>query len=118
MSFYLTTDAVAAAVHDVAAITGEGSTLMLDYMDPSIAEGTTTHAGARRLARSVERRGESYRSGFTDEDIERVLGDAGFQVREQVRMADLGQRYGGPEGVWCRTDDLFRIVRAERREPA
>ena len=118
VSFYLTTDAVAAALRDMAAITTGGSTLLLDYMDPSIADGTTTHAGARRLARSVERRGESYRSGFTDEDIERVLGGPGFQVREQVHMADLGHRYGGPEGVWCRTDDLFRIVRAERRGSA
>jgi methyltransferase (TIGR00027 family) len=114
VSYYLTRDALAGALADVAAVSATGSTLLLDYIDPEIPDGTTSHPGARRLARSVERRGEPYRSGFTDEGMRDLLRDAGFGVREQLRMPDLGRRFGGPDGAWCRTDDLFGVVRAER----
>ena len=114
VSYYLTREAVSRALEDAAAVSAPGSTLLVDYMDPAIPDLSTDHAGARRLARSVIRRGEPYRSGYTDTEIEEVLGAAGFALREQLRMPDLGRRYGGADGPWCRTDDLVGVVRAER----
>jgi methyltransferase (TIGR00027 family) len=112
MSMYLTREAFDRALAEVGALSAPGSLLVFDYMDRSVVDGTTEHVGARRLARSVARRGEPYTMGLDPARVEVVLREHGYVVRDHARTRALSERYGG---AWCRTDEYLGVVTAERR---
>jgi methyltransferase (TIGR00027 family) len=109
---YLTPEAFERTLADMSAFAAPGSRLVLDYMDPDVIDGSTTHAGARRLARTVRRRGEPYLLGLTADDLEHRLGQAGFALRDLARTAELARRFGGAAGTWCRTEDFMGVATA------
>jgi hypothetical protein len=76
-----------------------------------VVDGTTEHVGAKRLARSVARRGEPYTMGIDACRIEAGLSDHGYALRDHARTRELAERYGG---AWCRTDEYLGVVTAER----
>jgi methyltransferase (TIGR00027 family) len=114
VSYYLTREALDATVADIATFSSAASRLVLDYMDPAVIDGTTSHAGARRLSKNVARRGEPYQLGFTPGELGELLARAGFAVRGDASMEEIGRRLHGAEPLWCRTDDFVRILSAER----
>jgi methyltransferase (TIGR00027 family) len=114
VSFYLTAEGLRGALEDLAALSAPGSRLVMDYLDQGVTAGTTPYAGAARAARSVERRGEPYHSGFDEPGFARLLAEAGFDVVDHARVEDLVDRYLGG-GAWCRTDDWLRVATAVRR---
>lgn len=112
--YYLTEAAATETLAELAQLMAPGSRLLADYMDPAVIDGTTPHPGARRSSRSVRRRGEALRFGLTPEGAERLLREQGFAVTDNLRVGDLAARYGPPDGVWCRLDDWFGTLVAER----
>jgi methyltransferase (TIGR00027 family) len=114
VSMYLTREAFDTALGTATDLCVSGSVLVLDYMDAAVIEGTTPYVGARRLARNVARRGEPYLLGFMPQEVDDAAEECGFHVRDHVRTRELAARYGGPQGVWCRTDDYMGVVKATR----
>jgi methyltransferase (TIGR00027 family) len=111
VSMYLTRQAFESALAEVSGFSAPGSLLVFDYIDPSVVDGTTEHVGARRLARSVARRGEPYTLGVDPSCIEAGLREHGYQLRDHARTRELAERYGG---AWCRTDEYIGVVTGER----
>ena len=111
VSMYLTAGAFDQALGELGALSAPGSLLVFDYMDPEVVDGTTEHVGARRLARSVARRGEPYTMGLDPNGIEAKLEEHGFTLRDHARTRELAQRYGG---AWCSTDEYLGVVTALR----
>jgi methyltransferase (TIGR00027 family) len=111
VSMYLTVEAFDRALGELGALSAAGSMLVFDYMDPAVVDGTTEHVGARRLARSVARRGEPYTLGLEPNRIEPMLEEHGFTLRDHARTRELAQRYGG---AWARTDEYLGVVTALR----
>ena len=93
VSLYLTRDAIAATLVDLAALCAPRSQLVLDYIDADVITGKTQWKGARRAARAVALRGEPYRSGFTSTDVDALLAAHGFECGEHRRTPELLQRY-------------------------
>jgi methyltransferase (TIGR00027 family)/deazaflavin-dependent oxidoreductase (nitroreductase family) len=114
VSYYLTLDAFRATLRDVASLTAPGGRLLLDYMDPEVIDGTTSHPGARRAAKWVAERGEPYLLGFTEDQLRGELARAGFSLLEHMRPPQLAERFRPPAGVWCSTDDWMGVALAER----
>lgn len=114
VTLYLSDEAVRGTLSDVASFSAPGSTLLWDYLDEDVPTVTSRFKGARRAARAVARRGEPYTWGATREHAEAVAAEAGFRVREHVRVTDLVRRYAPPAGVWCCTDDFMGVVNCER----
>jgi methyltransferase (TIGR00027 family) len=112
--YYLTEAAARQTLSELAELMAPGSRLLADYLDAAVIDGTTPHPGARRSFRSVRRRGEPLRFGLTAETAERLLGEHGFAVTDSLRLGDLAARYAPPDGVWCRLDDWFGTLVAER----
>lgn len=110
VSYYLTREAVERTLAEVADFGAPGTVLVLDYGEPELTTGTSEHVGARRLSKSVARRGEPYRCGFEPADLEAVLHRAGFEVRDHPRLPELGRRYG----AWCTEAPYAGVVKAER----
>jgi methyltransferase (TIGR00027 family) len=115
VSMYLTRQAFDRALGEVAEVCGPRSNLVLDYIDPAVIDGSSPYVGARRLRRSVARRGEPYRLGFAPEELSAALHERGFEVTEHLRTPELAERYGGEDGVWCSTDDYLGVITATRR---
>jgi methyltransferase (TIGR00027 family) len=114
VTLYLSDEAVRGTLRDVAGFCAPGSMLLWDYLDEDVPTIETRFKGARRAARAAARRGEPYAWGATREHAEAVAAEAGFRVREHVRVTDLARRYAPPAGVWCCTDDFMGIVNCER----
>jgi methyltransferase (TIGR00027 family) len=113
VSYYLSHATFGEALCGIAAVCAPGSTLILDYLDPSVVDGTTVYRGARRAARSVRRRGEPYTLGLTVDDAARTAAAVGFQIVEHLRVPDLVRRYGG-ETPYCCDDDYMGLLRLVR----
>jgi methyltransferase (TIGR00027 family) len=113
VSYYLTDEAFRRVLTGLGALCAPGSTLVFDYMDPSVIDGTTSYAGARRASRAVQRRGESYRLGLTPAVIDDAATAAGFRVVESIRVPELVRRHGGAR-PYCRPDDYMGLVRLTR----
>jgi len=115
VSMYLTREAFDRALAELAELCSPRSSLVLDYIDPAVIDGSSPYVGARRLARTVARRGEPYLLGFTPAELATAVHDCGFEVTEHLRARDLAERYGGEDGVWCSTDDYLGVITATRR---
>jgi methyltransferase (TIGR00027 family) len=115
VSMYLTRRAFDRALDELAQLCSPWSNLVLDYMDPAVVDGSSPYVGARRLRKSVARRGEPYRLGFAPGELSSALQERGFEVTEHLRTPELADRYGGEGGVWCSTDDYLGVITATRR---
>jgi methyltransferase (TIGR00027 family) len=114
VSFFLTPAAVRATLEDVAGLAAVGSRFVWDYLDPSVVDGTTRYRGALRARAAVAKRGEPYTYGLTADGAEKVMELHGFRVEDNLSMAQLAGRYGGPRGFAYSTDDFFGIVTGVR----
>lgn len=113
VSFYLSPVAFARTLTELAKLSAQGSLLVLDYGDPELVTGDHQLAAARRAARLVRRRGEPYRSGFTEPELIATLASHGYRVRDHARVPDLMNRYAH-ERVSYAVDDWLGICTAER----
>lgn len=100
VSMYLTKDAIAATLRQIAALAPDSTLAMtfllpLELMDPEVRPGfQMAEKGARAS-------GTPFLSFFTPQEMLALAREAGFREAEYVSAADLGQRYFGG-----RTDGL------------
>ncbi|MEU8800816.1 SAM-dependent methyltransferase [Spirillospora sp. NPDC048819] len=113
VTFFLRPEAFQNTLAELAALCAPGSTLVFDYMDQSVLDGTTPYEVAVRTNREMGAKGEPYLSGLTPETADAVLRRAGFETVAQFRVPDLVKNHGGPD-PYCVDDDFMGVVVAER----
>ncbi|GAA1850087.1 class I SAM-dependent methyltransferase [Actinomadura bangladeshensis] len=111
VSFYLTRDAVARTLGEIARL-APGTELVMDYALPDGHRDAEGDAYARIAAQVVGEHAEPYRSHFTPGEIDALLTGRGFEVAANVALRDAV-----PPETWRRADalrpfDYFRLVRA------
>lgn len=113
VSFYLSPPAFTHTLGELARLSAPSSRLVLDYGDPELVTGDHRLAAARRATRLVRRRGEPYRSGFTEQDLTATLNSHGYAVRDHARVPELVKRYA-PQNNSYAIDDWLGISTAQR----
>ncbi len=114
VTMYLTRRAVATTLADLAALCAPGSRLVFDYIDADVITGNTRYKGARRVARAAAQRGESFRTGFTDTDLDALLATHRFECHERARLPTLLQRYAPEDVSRLAGNDWQGIATAQR----
>ncbi len=115
VSMYLTRDAIDATLSDLAQLCAPGSRLVIDYLRAGVAAARTPWPGANRIARVVARRGEPYRSDFTERGLDAVLTAHGFQPEEHRGVAALLRRYDPTNKSRLAADDWLAVATAYRQ---
>ncbi len=89
---YLTKDAIATTLHQVAAI-APGSTLVMSFMLPIELLDPEVRPGVERTAEGARANGTPFISFFTPDEMLTLAHDAGFREVQHVSAATLAQRY-------------------------
>lgn len=100
VSMYITKDAVAAMLRQVAAL-APGSTLAMTFLVPLELASIEVRPGLQMAERGARASGTPFLSFFTPAEMLALARAAGFRAAEHVRAATLAQRYFGG-----RTDGL------------
>lgn len=115
VSMYLTREAIDTTLADLAQLCAPGSRLVLDYIRDGVAAARTPWPGANRIARLVARRGEPYRSDFTEHSLDVLLTAHGLQPAEHLGVAGLLRRYDPTNKSRLAADDWLALATAYRR---
>lgn len=114
VSMFLTHEAIAVTLADLAAVCAPQSQLVMDYIDEDVVTGQSRWGGARRVARNVARRGEPYRTGFTQTAVDVLLSEYGFSCMDHARTPALAQRYAPTSADSSTVNDWLAVCRARK----
>ncbi len=92
VSMYLTKDAIAATLRQVAAL-APGSTLAMSFMLPFELADPEVRPGLQRAAEGARANGTPFISFFTPTEMLALAREAGFRDVQHVSAAALAQRY-------------------------
>lgn len=92
VSMYLTKEANAASLREVAAL-APGSTLAMTFLHPLELADPDVRPGLEMAAKGARASGTPFISFFTPPEITALAREAGFKDARQVSAADLAQRY-------------------------
>jgi methyltransferase (TIGR00027 family) len=92
VSMYLTRDAIAATLRQVAAL-ARGSTLVMSFMLPIELADPDVRPGIERAEAGARANGTPFISFFTPPEMLTLARDAGFAEVQHVSAATLAQRY-------------------------
>jgi methyltransferase (TIGR00027 family) len=92
VSMYLTTEAIAATLRQVATLAA-GSTLAMSFMLPIEMADPDVRPGIERAAAGARENGTPFISFFTPEEMLTLARDAGFREVRHVSAATLAERY-------------------------
>jgi methyltransferase (TIGR00027 family) len=93
VSYYLTAQALARALTQIAALGGAGTRLVFDYMLAEVIDGTSANRDALSKARRVARLGEPWLFGLTPAQVSDYLAPFGFKLLKDYEPAELRARY-------------------------
>jgi|SRR5581483_3006232 len=100
VSMYLTQDAIAATLHQLATLP-PGSKFVMSFLLPIEMMDPDVRPGMERAAEGARASGTPFVSFFTPTEIMALAREAGFQYVQHVSAAELAERYFGG-----RTDGL------------
>ncbi|MEP0202653.1 MAG: class I SAM-dependent methyltransferase [Halioglobus sp.] len=119
ISQYITKEATASTLKELAAITQKASsTFFISYVDqllktdPEACFGEGYPKAATRaetIMRLSAKVGEPWISFYTAEEIEDLLSQIGFSLEENVTLADLNSVYFAPVGRALSADQIFEL---------
>jgi methyltransferase (TIGR00027 family) len=92
VSMYLTKDAVAATLRQVAAL-APGSTLVMSFLLPLELADPDVRPGLEAAAKGARASGTPFISFFTPSEMLALAREAGFRAVQHVSAATLAQRY-------------------------
>ena len=93
VSYYLTQQAMARALAQIAALGGAGLVLTFDYFLQDLIDGTTRNRDALAAARRVAQIGEPWISGFKPEELPDYLAEFGFTLVNDFGADELRRAY-------------------------
>jgi len=111
---YLTGAAIDATLSDLALLCAPASRVVIDYIRAGVVDAQTQWKSANRVASMVIRRGEPYRSDFTQADFDAKLRDHGFEPCEHLSVSALLRRYDPTNTSRLAGDDWLAVATAER----
>ena len=92
VSMYLTREAIAATLRQVAAL-AQGSTLVMSFLLPIEQVDPSIRVGVQRAAEGARASGTPWRSFFLPAQMLELARAAGFQQVRHVSAQELGERY-------------------------
>ncbi len=93
VTYYLTAQAMARAMSQIAALGGQGLRLVFDYMLEEVIDGTTHNRDALSKARRAAQLGEPWLFGLKPEEVSRYLAIFDFNLIKDYDPAELRARY-------------------------
>jgi methyltransferase (TIGR00027 family) len=111
VSYYLTSQAAATTLSQIAALCSPGSHLIFDYVLESVIAGTATSRAARAGIKHAARLGEPFHFGMDPDRISAYLSNLGFRLVRQYDWLQLQSRYCTPDRAPV---DFTRIAVCQR----
>ncbi len=93
VTYYLTTQAMARALSQIATLGGAGMRLIFDYMLEEVVDGTTQNRDALSKARIVARLGEPWLFGLKPAEVGDYLSAFDFRLLKDFDADELRARY-------------------------
>jgi methyltransferase (TIGR00027 family) len=90
---YLTPQAIAQAMNQIAKLGGAGTRLIFDYILAEVIDGTTKNLDALKKARRMARMGEPWLFGLAPHYVSDYLASFGFKLIKDYEAAELRARY-------------------------
>jgi len=90
---YLSRDAVEELFSGIVRNSGDGSSILFDYIPQSFADGTSDREGGRNILDYTVMAGEPIRSGFADGEVHIFLSRLGFSGVEVIPSSVYGKMY-------------------------
>ena len=119
VSQYITKEAVTATIKEIAALTQKtSSTFFISYVDKLLDKDPVACFGkgypkAAQRAETIKQLsakvGEPWISFYTAEEIESLLSQNGFSLKENKTLADLNSVYFTPVGRTLAEDQIFKL---------
>ncbi|MCJ8296926.1 MAG: class I SAM-dependent methyltransferase, partial [Colwellia sp.] len=119
VSQYITKEAVTATIKEIAALTQKtSSTFFISYVDKLLDKDPVACFGkgypkAAQRAETIKQLsakvGEPWISFYTAEEIESLLSQNGFSIKENKTLADLNSVYFTPVGRTLAEDQIFKL---------
>jgi len=110
--YYITAEAVDEILAFVANNSGTGSSIIFDYLPPSVLNRASELKGAKGVRKQVERSGEPLTFGIEEETIEEFLFKRGFCQVENVRSESFKGRYFKEIDQGKKMSGMFGVVHA------
>lgn len=110
---YLPGGSVRALLKWIAARSAPGSTLLITYVHRSWIDGSAADLSARRIMRSLARRGEPFVSGFSPQSLREECDRIGIQIQEDISEAECAERYPAFRDRRLHLLAGFRLARGE-----
>lgn len=114
VTMYLTDGAIDSTLAHLAALCEPGSRLVVDYIAAGVVTSHTPWKSAGRVTRLVARRGEPYRSDFTEAALDAVLIAHGFEPRQHLCVPALLRRYDPAHASRLANDNWLSVASALR----
>jgi methyltransferase (TIGR00027 family) len=112
VTMYLTREANRALLRAMAKCGAPGSELVFTYLDESVLAANVRSEGSRSLRKAVASVREPFVSGFDPSLLGMELGQAGFELVEDLTGPRLVQRYDGDGANGFRSAGTSHIARA------
>jgi methyltransferase (TIGR00027 family) len=112
VTFYIPREAVEATLREVARVAAPGSRIAFNYLHRDAFEGTLDDRAVARARKGVARRGEPWRFGIDPDEVEGWLRGLGYEVKDHLTGAELGERYY-PDGMPVSSASFISLVTGE-----
>jgi methyltransferase (TIGR00027 family) len=93
VTYYITAEAVDETLKFVANNSGKGSSIIFDYLPPSVVDKSSKREGSKAVRRLTKRSGEALSFGLEKETIKAFLSQRGFWQVENVNSTSLKGAY-------------------------
>jgi methyltransferase (TIGR00027 family) len=113
VTMFLTPEAVDETLASLASNSGEGSSIIFDYIFQAVAEGTCELKASKKFRKIVRRKGEPVTFGIEEKDIEEFLLTRGFHKVKNVSGESLKDAYFEKANQKIEVSPMFGYVHAE-----
>lgn len=112
---YLQCSAIAATLSDLSKLCSSGSRIVIDHLQAGVVDTHPRWKSAARVRRMVARRGEPYRTDFTQPALDSLLSAHEFQPLEHLDVSALLKRYDPDNASGLASDNWLGVVSAQRK---
>ena len=129
VSQYITKEAVSSTIQELSSITKDArSIFFMSYVDELLnkdpaacfGKGYPNPSKKANLIQTLSAKvGEPWISFYRDEEVESILAENGYSIKENVTLEDLNSLYFGPVGRTLSENEIFKLehfVVAESKE--
>ncbi|MHA6806127.1 class I SAM-dependent methyltransferase [Salinifilum ghardaiensis] len=114
VTYYLSREGVLSTLAKLGRVSAPGSTLVLDYIDRSVVDGSHAHDGAQRGKELVASGGEPFTFGLDRADVDPFFTTGGFAVDQHHSVPGLLEIYGDTNDFWLTTADFMGVLTLRR----